>query len=707
MKIENIRDKLELGLLEIDELKIRKLSGAEYYRRGLEYFSSGAVREAVLHIPNKITSKVIGNYRPYYKVEIEAEGCDLDWWCTCPVGGFCKHIIATLLMWIKKPSEFKIRFSNEEKKREYIGNKGEYKIKKEQISRLLNKLDKKIIIEKILELIDQLELNTKFCQIIEFLNYPKELKKEVKNYKEFLKRKVVEELLNIKNSYKELNTLYEDGYDPYHYNNEWENEIESELNNSISDSVRNLKEILLFLKILFRYKLINEARELYEYVKWKIEEILILDDNFKLELLEGHSEVCDRDFDMNKKMEWNQGYEVLEEFKDEDDYKFDKDIDDYEFDEDIDEDEFNEDIEDYEFDEDIDEDEFDEDIGEDEFDEEDYEDFEYISMTELENYYLELKDTFFILDQKVSVSHSEYVEKLIYELENRGFKSEIIREELMEEFNGNDVEIIKKILAKTKKEKKFDKYFKLATELMGTKYKKELINLCEMFLETRNNQRMYEWIIKLLIDKDQEKAMMYCEEAIKRKYRTDFILESIYKLSKASENKEKALEAIFELYIWTLSDKNYRELKNYSKKIGKWNDIKDLIYKKLKKRNDYNNLINFLIKENMFKEIVEVIKGRNVYSILLLKAGNKAVKNKNFEEAIIIYKKYIKGLLYPGSGITQRLEDALEIAQKMQKIYKDIGKEDEFIAYIESLKKEYKNLWGFKSNFINYFLKNA
>ena len=80
---------------------LEELAGATAFRRGEEYFSSGAV--ARLHAKDeKVTAKVQG--AEVYRVELRKAGDgELDYGCTCPRAGdgyFCKHCVAVGLAWL-------------------------------------------------------------------------------------------------------------------------------------------------------------------------------------------------------------------------------------------------------------------------------------------------------------------------------------------------------------------------------------------------------------------------------------------------------------------------------------------------------------------------------------------------------------------------------------------------------------------------------
>lgn len=83
----------------VTEASLRSLAGERYFERGVEYFRRDAVER--LHCDeNQISSRVIGT-EPY-RCRLWISKGMLDWECSCPLGDFCKHLVATGLAWIAR-----------------------------------------------------------------------------------------------------------------------------------------------------------------------------------------------------------------------------------------------------------------------------------------------------------------------------------------------------------------------------------------------------------------------------------------------------------------------------------------------------------------------------------------------------------------------------------------------------------------------------
>ena len=89
----------------ITDAVVRRLAGAQFYQRGLDYFSHGHV-ESLEDTADGIRALVRGNQD--YTVILTADDGVLDYSCHCPVGSdgaFCKHCVAASLAWLNRATE--------------------------------------------------------------------------------------------------------------------------------------------------------------------------------------------------------------------------------------------------------------------------------------------------------------------------------------------------------------------------------------------------------------------------------------------------------------------------------------------------------------------------------------------------------------------------------------------------------------------------
>ena len=102
-------------LRQLTEAVIRQHASLESYERGCDYYQQGAVR-GILHRGQQIQAEVEGSqYEPYQVQIILDAGGVVSAICTCPYdwGGWCKHIVATLLACIQEPRKIEERPSIE------------------------------------------------------------------------------------------------------------------------------------------------------------------------------------------------------------------------------------------------------------------------------------------------------------------------------------------------------------------------------------------------------------------------------------------------------------------------------------------------------------------------------------------------------------------------------------------------------------------
>lgn len=92
------------GKLRLSDIK--RLCDEKIFERGDDYYEAGRVRNR-LRKGKLITAEVIGTAA--YQVSVYLSGNKVEASCSCPYdwGGYCKHIIATLLALTKEPESFR------------------------------------------------------------------------------------------------------------------------------------------------------------------------------------------------------------------------------------------------------------------------------------------------------------------------------------------------------------------------------------------------------------------------------------------------------------------------------------------------------------------------------------------------------------------------------------------------------------------------
>lgn len=95
-------------LKRLSEKRLRTLSDEKSFERGKEYFRDGMIFDAVLQ-GDVLRARCRGSLREPYlvKVALNKRGV-AEFSCTCPRGGFCKHVIALALEGIHEPLAIRV-----------------------------------------------------------------------------------------------------------------------------------------------------------------------------------------------------------------------------------------------------------------------------------------------------------------------------------------------------------------------------------------------------------------------------------------------------------------------------------------------------------------------------------------------------------------------------------------------------------------------
>lgn len=103
----------------ISEQEIKYLCGnRDVFWRGVEYFMQGRILKRQVRLDRRdlqLYARVAGKSAPYYDVNLifEGGGNHLRTRCTCPdrMHNMCKHVVAVLVCWSRKPRSFDLNVS--------------------------------------------------------------------------------------------------------------------------------------------------------------------------------------------------------------------------------------------------------------------------------------------------------------------------------------------------------------------------------------------------------------------------------------------------------------------------------------------------------------------------------------------------------------------------------------------------------------------
>lgn len=97
-----------MSQIKITESMIRAVATPEIFQRGESYFEQGAISNAAMQ-GNVVSGDCEGTQSPAYHVRVELDVANIrsaDCTCPCEFGGYCKHIVALLLAYVRQPREF-------------------------------------------------------------------------------------------------------------------------------------------------------------------------------------------------------------------------------------------------------------------------------------------------------------------------------------------------------------------------------------------------------------------------------------------------------------------------------------------------------------------------------------------------------------------------------------------------------------------------
>jgi uncharacterized Zn finger protein len=91
----------------ITEPAIRDYVDPASFSRGLEYHRQGMISDARVEGERRLTAWCEGSSGGPYQVTAIVEGGQIaEAHCGCPMGAYCKHIVALLLAWKDRPETF-------------------------------------------------------------------------------------------------------------------------------------------------------------------------------------------------------------------------------------------------------------------------------------------------------------------------------------------------------------------------------------------------------------------------------------------------------------------------------------------------------------------------------------------------------------------------------------------------------------------------
>lgn len=92
----------------LTEEYIRQMADGQSFERGMNYYAGGNIRHPIRQ-GMELSGECYGSQPKPYRVRVVLNNNGIrEASCTCPRGGFCKHIVALLLTYVHEPDSFKV-----------------------------------------------------------------------------------------------------------------------------------------------------------------------------------------------------------------------------------------------------------------------------------------------------------------------------------------------------------------------------------------------------------------------------------------------------------------------------------------------------------------------------------------------------------------------------------------------------------------------
>ena len=652
------RDKsLDSYLKNFTENELRSLVLPGYYKRGFDYYRAGAVVNPKFYPPTKLTAFVRGNLRSKYIITLEFEEGDFDCSCTCPTGyEYCKHIVATLLMWINEPEKFKVIKSDSSGLVEE--GLGGIFIREKKIQQILLTWEKEELVKKILSILKESAHIRDVNYLVDFLNRDKTCTPEIINTFAQFKKAVPTIMENIKWDYMDLQQFYEDNGTPYEWyygEDEILSEEEEELQENIDQCISELNEISKFIQILFNYELEDEGQQLYDLLEVSLGKILDLKGS---ELVEGGTEEEKKSiFNERKNKEMNL------ELATEDKFEVDEEEDDY--------------------------------ANEMEYEEEEI-DYDYVDLSKLKELREQLWQNYLIRSYD-KYDHSTKFTKFLELYQKQ--QSETVKQAILGFYTPDDLLLIKGQLLRVERTSR--EFFELIIKLLKKdNNREEMINICEQFLTAPYKEQVYTHLVKELSEQDLERAIYYCHEALQKRLNPDFFFNRLIDIYMRLGKNEACLKILTEFYLQKCSEPLYIKLKNLAGELQQWETVTSYIIEQLKSANQNRCLLDFYVLQKRFADAIDLVNTGSVETYQIIRIADECYSTYLYPEAVKFYKAAIKQFFYPGKGLIGRLNEAAKIAHKMKESYEKMEDLQSYNAYIKRLTTNYKRLHRFRTEFL-------
>src|SRR5712692_9004454 len=106
MSLYKVKETTMTTIPTITEEDVRDFVGEGSFQRGQKYFRDDRIFDT-RRAGMTLKAKCEGSRSTPYRVEVTFDNTGIaDTDCSCPVGDYCKHVVALLLTWLAEPDEF-------------------------------------------------------------------------------------------------------------------------------------------------------------------------------------------------------------------------------------------------------------------------------------------------------------------------------------------------------------------------------------------------------------------------------------------------------------------------------------------------------------------------------------------------------------------------------------------------------------------------
>lgn len=183
-----------------------------------------------------------------------------------------------------------------------------------------------------------------------------------------------------------------------------------------------------------------------------------------------------------------------------------------------------------------------------------------------------------------------------------------------------------------------------------------------------------------------DEAIEKCERGT-RKYRDDELLEMLVELYSQSNDHKKELDAMEQLFRLEPDSGLFKKIRTLAEKIGEWDECKERVISILRAVGRDDLLSALYMDDKNYDSLIKLASDRKCDRETRERAA-KFLLEKYPEESMNLYRMVISEAIMEMENYSYR--KAAKLLADLKKLYLKLGRNDEWAAYIEELKKKHK-----------------